>query len=93
MKPVLYAATILCALLCLTGCSPGTAGKEVNESVQSETEPFTRSTKIEDVIHAPAFDVFGQLLFPLDNYYYSGDTLEDLQLVYVTSTRTKRWRS
>ncbi len=46
MKPVSYMAMVLCALLCLTGCGSGAAGKEVNESVQSKTEPFMRSTKI-----------------------------------------------
>ena len=84
MKPVSYMAMVLCAILLLTGCSSGVANKDVNETVQSETEPFTRSTRIEDVIHAPAFDGFGQLLFPTDDYYYSGDTLENLQLVYYS---------
>ena len=84
MKPATYAAVIFCDMLLLTECSSGASGKEVNESVQSEAEPFTRSTKIEEVIHAPVFDGFGRLLFPLDNYYYSGDTLEDLRLVYYS---------
>lgn len=84
MKPVSYMAMVLCAMLLLIGCSPGAANKEVNESVQSETEPFTRSTKMEEVIHAPALDGFGRLLFPTDDSYYSGDTLEDLQLIYYS---------
>lgn len=82
MKPISYMAMVLCTMLLLTGCSPGAADKEVNESVQSKTEPFTRSTKFEEVINASAFDGFGRLLFQIDNYYYSGGTLEDLQLVY-----------
>ena len=49
MKPVSYMAMVLCAMLLLTGCSSGAVDKEVNESVQNKTEPFTRNTKIEEV--------------------------------------------
>ena len=85
MKPVSYMAIVLCVMLLLTGCSSGAVDEEVNESVQNKTEPFTRNTKIEDVIHAPAFDGFGRLLFPTDDYYYSGDTLEQLHLTYYNN--------
>ena len=71
MKPVSYRAIVLCVMLFLTGCSSGAVDEEVNESVQNKTEPFTRNTKIEDVINAPSFDGFGRLLFPTDDY--SGD--------------------
>ena len=90
MKPVSYMAIVLCVMLFLTGCSSGAVDEEVNESVQNKTavqnktEPFTRNTKIEDVINAPSFDGFGRLLFPTDEYYYSGDTLEELQLTYYS---------
>lgn len=59
MKPVSYMAIVLCVMLFLTGCSSGAVDEEVNESVQNKTavqnktEPFTRNTKIEDVINAP----------------------------------------
>lgn len=74
MKPVSYMAIVLCVMLLLTGCSSGAVDEEVNESVQNKTavqnktEPFTRNTKIEDVINAPSFDGFGRLLFPTDEY-------------------------
>ena len=84
MKPVSYMAIVLCVMLFLTGCSSGAVDEEVNESVQNKTESFTRNTKIEDVINAPSFDGFGRLLFPTDEYYYSGDTLEELQLTYYS---------
>ena len=84
MKPVSYMAIVLCVMLFLTGCSSGAVDEEVNESVQNKAEPFTRNTKIEDVINAPSFDGFGRLLFPTDEYYYSGDTLEELQLTYYS---------
>ena len=90
MKPVSYMAIVLCVMLLLTGCSSGAVDEEVNESVQNKTavqnktEPFTRNTKIEDVINAPSFDGFGRLLFPTDEYYYSGDTLEELGLTYYS---------
>ena len=70
MKPVSYMAIVLCVMLFLTGCSSGAVDEEVNESVQNKTavqnktEPFTRNTKIEDVINAPSFEGFGRLLFP-----------------------------
>lgn len=90
MKPVSYMAIVLCVMLFLTGCSSGAVDEEVNESVQNKTavqnktELFTRNTKIEDVINAPSFDGFGRLLFPTDEYYYSGDTLEELGLTYYS---------
>ena len=84
MKPVSYMAIVLCVMLFLTGCSSGAVDEEVNESVQNKTESFTRNTKIEDVINAPSFDGFGRLLFPTDEYYYSGDTLEELGLTYYS---------
>ena len=84
MKPVSYMAIVLCVMLFLPECSSGAVDEEVNESVQNKTEPFTRNTKIEDVINAPSFDGFGRLLFPTDEYYYSGDTLEELQLTYYS---------
>lgn len=85
MKPLSYIAIILCTLLCLSGCgSDAVSDPEVREPMQQKTESFSRSTPIEDVMRDPAFGGFGRLLFPLKDYYYSGDTLEELQLVYYS---------
>ena len=36
------------------------------------------------VITDPAFGQFGRLLFPVDDWYYSGDTLGELQLTWYS---------
>lgn len=46
------------------------------------TEPFTVSTPIQEVIDDPIFGRYGRLLFPVDDWYMSGDTLGELQLTW-----------
>lgn len=46
--------------------------------------PYTRTTRIADVMNDPVFGSYGRLLFPVDSYYYSGDTLEQLRLTYYS---------
>lgn len=42
------------------------------------------SPPITTVITDPAFGQFGRLLFPVDDWYYSGDTLGELQLTWYS---------
>lgn len=42
-------------------------------------------TPISDVISDPVFGDYGRLIFPVDDWYYSGDTLGDLHLTYYTN--------
>ena len=78
-----FSSILLCMALLLTGCGSHTAPKR-EQDVPANTEAFTRQSKIEDVVRDPAFGSFGRLLFPIDESYYSGDTLEELQLVYYS---------
>lgn len=83
MKGDWIAALLFCGMLLLAGCS----AKAV--PVEQQTKPqrmaaFTRESRIEDVQNDPAFDGFGRLLFPTNTYYYSGDTLEELELTYYS---------
>ena len=41
---------------------------------------YTQDSKIQDVITDPSFGEFGRLIFPVDEGYYSGETLKDLRL-------------
>ena len=62
--------------------------------MQTTTQTYTRTTPIETVRNDPVFGDYGRLIFPVERSYYSGDTLEELQLTYYSlSIRTKRWRS
>lgn len=45
---------------------------------------FTADTPISEVINDPAFLGFGRLLFPVDDGYWSGDTLGDLRLTWYS---------
>lgn len=46
---------------------------------------FTIDTAIADVTSNPAFGDYGRLIFPVDEWYYSGDTLGDLRLTYYSN--------
>lgn len=46
------------------------------------TEPFTVSTPIQEVMDDPIFGRYGRLLFPVEDWYMSGDTLGELQLTW-----------
>ncbi|MBQ9721301.1 MAG: esterase, partial [Oscillospiraceae bacterium] len=58
-------------------------GKEA-QAVRA-SEPYTRSSKIMDVMNDPAFRGYGRLLFPANSGYYSGDTLENLRLTWYSN--------
>lgn len=51
----------------------------------SEAEPYTADTKIRDVINDPIFGDFGRLIFPVNDGYYSGDTLKNLRLTWYNN--------
>lgn len=52
---------------------------------QSIGEPYTENTRISDVISDPVFGDYGRLIFPVDNGYYQGDTLKNLQLTWYSN--------
>lgn len=47
--------------------------------------PYTVSTAISDVIEDPVFGDYGRLIFPVDDGYYSGNTLGELQLTWYNN--------
>lgn len=83
MKGDWIAALLFCGMLLLAGCSAKAALVEQQTKPQSMAA-FTRESRIEDVQNDPAFDGFGRLLFPTNTYYYSGDTLEELEFTYYS---------
>ena len=48
------------------------------------TADYTLNTRISDVNSDPAFGDYGRLLFPVDEGYYSGNTLDSLSLTWYT---------
>lgn len=48
------------------------------------SEVYTEDTLIEDVMNDPVFDGYGRLIFPVNNWYWSGDTLGSLHLTFYT---------
>lgn len=85
MKFGVSPGVLLCTALLLTGCGGQTAQQPVQSMPpQADTAAFTRQTPIEEVKQDPAFGAYGRLLFPVQDYYYSGDTLEELRLTYYS---------
>ncbi|MGN1398934.1 MAG: alpha/beta hydrolase [Erysipelotrichaceae bacterium] len=89
-KVLIMLITMIGVLLILTACS----NKQFNEQTQPEladfttveeqNEAYTLDTKIQDVINDPIFGQYGRLLFPLNDNYYSGETLKELRLVWYS---------
>lgn len=56
-----------------------------NNEKESDTDgPYTEDTAIEDVINDPVFGEYGRLIFPVEDGYYRGNTLGELQLTWYT---------
>lgn len=86
MKNTVFMAVLLCLILCLAGCGTERENEHAEASEnQNTTEWFTEDTKISEVISDPAFGSYGRLIFPVDSWYYSGDTLGDLQLTWYNN--------
>lgn len=52
----------------------------MNRSGTGKREAYTVNTRISDVAGDPVFKDYGRLIFPVDEWYYSGNTLGELQL-------------
>ena len=44
--------------------------------------PWTEATRIDEVISWPGFGNWGRLIFPVEDWYYSGETLGQLRLTW-----------
>ena len=60
---------------------------------QIVSEPYTINSKISEVITDSVFGDYGRLIFPVNNGYYSGDTLGNLRLTWYNNINpAKLWR-
>ena len=87
-------ALILSASAVLTaGCgqSARAENEEGNEMKKTSSGPYTADSSIEDAINDPVFGDYGRLLLPAEEYYWSGDRLNNLRLTwynYVNAEKT-----
>lgn len=54
----------------------------INDSDMTNDNYYSRTSRISDVMNDPVFGDYGRLIFPADDGYWSGNTLEDLHLVW-----------
>lgn len=73
MKKMAAIALALCMLLGAHGFG------------EEENMPYTVDTPITQVVNDPVFADYGRLLFPVDEGYWSGDTLGALRLVWYNN--------
>ena len=93
MIKILKAFIIICLYIGLVGCQnmseedmePPMQEQEADEEEMIMNSRFTRKTKIEDVINEESFEDYGRLIFPVDEGYMSGTTLEYLRLTWYSN--------
>lgn len=56
----------------------------------SESTAYTADTKIADVQSDPVFGTYGRLIFPVDEGYYSGNTLGELRLTWYNNIDSEK---
>ncbi len=89
MKTTLRITGAALAVLLLSGCGQAQT-PPVSSSVSSTVEEtvmqqaYTTETPIQDVINDPVFGDHGRLIFPVNDQYYSGDTLGELDLTFYS---------
>ena len=81
-KPITTCMLLAASMLCCAACTERTGATAKNGA--SNLADFARNTRIEDVMADPAFVPFGRLIFPVDRGYWSGETLEQLQLTWYS---------
>lgn len=54
----------------------------VNNADMTIENYYTRTSRIEDVMSDSVFGDYGRLIFPVDDGYWSGETLENLRLIW-----------
>ncbi|MBQ7931652.1 MAG: esterase [Clostridia bacterium] len=53
--------------------------------IPNTSTPYTADSRISDVVNDPVFSDWGRLIFPVDEGYYSGETLADLRLTWYSN--------
>ena len=92
MRRLLSICVLVCVLI-ISGCSQkpvidSTEESDVENPMQKEQSvngPYTQNTKISDVISDSVFKDYGRLIFPVDDWYVSGDTLGELSLTWYNN--------
>lgn len=95
MKPVtliIVYILLICLLCACAGNSQGVMTPSIDETQETAVELdmedapmyYTADSRITDVINDPAFGEYGRLIFPVDQWYYSGETLGDLSLTWYS---------
>lgn len=95
MRKNVFMAILICIAVFLTACTAETNDADIDtdfkgaetsvQANQNDTEQYTVNTKISDVINDPVFGDYGRLIFPVNNSYYSGDTLGELELTWYNN--------
>lgn len=57
---------------------------QATQTVWTENGSYTVDSKISEVVSDPVFGNYGRLIFPVDEWYYSGETLGQLQLTWYS---------
>lgn len=80
MKESLWLPSCACAMILTVFAGIGIvfAGSGRQDRDQVSDADYTADSLIVDVISDPVFGSFGRLLFPVDESYFSGETLGDL---------------
>lgn len=99
MKKRILILSLACTMLCQVGCKGQQEMQnelpilqtDIRESegerlsVNETRGQFNLNSKISQVMSDPVFEDYGRLIFPVDEGYWSGDTLKDLRLVWYSN--------
>lgn len=86
MKWFVAITICLCLSLPLFGCVGKTEDIAFTTATgEQDMAAYHKSTLISDVIDDPVFGDYGRLIFPTDEWYYTGDTLGDLHLTWYNN--------